>query len=119
MTSRLKQQRHLHLALNPSPALLSLASILSSLASGVASVFDASGDALKTIADGLGAGGVVDGLADATASCAYKATGSLGDATYSVAELCLCEKECGASQEDSSTYCRSSGLHSALCAAFV
>lgn len=89
---------HLHHAQISSPALLSLAGILGSLASRVASIFDASGDSLETIADGLGAGGVVDGLANTTASCTYKTAGSLGNATYGVAELCLCEIEYGTSR---------------------
>jgi hypothetical protein len=75
-----------------SPALLSLASVLGTLASRVASVLDSSSDALKTIADGLGAGGVVEGLADAAASCANKASGSLGDTAYGISELCMCKK---------------------------
>jgi hypothetical protein len=78
----------------PSPALLSLASVLGTLASGVASVFDASSDTLKTVTDRLGAGGVVEGLANAAASCANKTSGSLGDTAYGISELYMCQN-CG------------------------
>jgi hypothetical protein len=64
----------------PSPALLSLTSVLDALASRVGAILDTSSDALQTVADGFGAGGVVDGLADATASCADEASSGLGDA---------------------------------------
>lgn len=64
-----------------SPALLSLTGVLDALASRVGAVLDASSDALETVADGLGAGGVVDGLADAAAGCADEAAGGLGDAS--------------------------------------
>ena len=63
-----------------SPALLSLPSVLNTLASGVGTILDTSSDALKAVADGLGAGSVVDGLANAAASCADEASGGLGDA---------------------------------------
>lgn len=63
-----------------SPALLSLTGILDALASRVGTILDASSDALETVADGLGAGGVVDGLTDAAASCTDEAAGGLGDA---------------------------------------
>ena len=66
--------------LSASPALLSLAGVLDALASRVGAVLDASSNALETVADSLGAGGVVDGLADAAASCADEAAGGLGDA---------------------------------------
>jgi hypothetical protein len=78
----------------PSPALLSLASVLGTLASRVASVFDASSDALKTVTDRLGASGVVDGLANAAASRANKTSSSLGDTAYRISELYMCQK-CG------------------------
>jgi hypothetical protein len=71
-----------------------LASVLGTLASRVASVFDASSDALKTITNRLGAGSVVEGLTNAAASCANKASSSLGDTTYGVSELYVCKK-CG------------------------
>jgi hypothetical protein len=76
----------------PSPALLSLTSVLGTLTSRVASVLDASSDALKTVTDRLGAGGVVEGLANAAASCANKASSSLGDTTYGISKLCMCKK---------------------------
>jgi hypothetical protein len=66
---------------SPSPALLSLTSVLDALASRVGAILDASSDTLKTVADCLSAGGVIDGLADATASCANEAACGLGDAT--------------------------------------
>jgi hypothetical protein len=71
-----------------------LASVLGTLASRVASVFDASSDALKTITNRLGAGSVVEGLTNAAASCANKASSSLGDTTYGISKLYIYEK-CG------------------------
>lgn len=81
----------LHRSSITSPALLALTGVLNALASRVGSVLDASGDALKTITDRLGAGSVVDSLADATTSCANKATGGLGDTTQGVSDLLMCQ----------------------------
>lgn len=69
------------------PALLSLPSVLSTLARRVTGVLNATGDALQTVADSLGASGVVDGVADAATSSADETTGSLSDAAYGIAEL--------------------------------
>ena len=66
---------------NSSPALLSLTSVLDALASRVGAILNASSDALETVTDSLRAGGVVDGLANAAASCADEAAGGLGDAS--------------------------------------
>jgi hypothetical protein len=65
---------------NNLPALLSLTSVLNTPASRVGAILDASSDALETVTDGFGAGGVVYGLADAAASCANEASSGLGDA---------------------------------------
>jgi len=77
------------------PAFLSLASVLDALASRVGAILDASSNALKTVADRLCAGGVVDGLADAAASCTDKASSGFGDATESITNLsvrqCCCQ----------------------------
>ena len=67
-------------SLIPSPALLSLPSVFNTLASRVGTILDTSSNSLQTVADGFGAGGVIDGLADAAASCADEAAGGLGDA---------------------------------------
>ena len=84
---------HDHNTQSVSPALLALTSILGTLASRVASILDASGDTLKTVTHSLSAGGVVDGLADTTTSCAHKTASSLSDTAYSIADLYSCQIE--------------------------
>jgi hypothetical protein len=63
-----------------SPALLPLPSILNTLPSRIGAILNTSSDSLQTVTDGFGAGGVVDGFADAAASCADESAGGLGDA---------------------------------------
>lgn len=69
------------------PDLLSLTAILDASCYVRNAVFDSVGQALQTVTDGFGAGGVVDGLADAATGSAYEATSSARDAADGCAEL--------------------------------
>lgn len=69
------------------PNLLSLTSIFDTSGHVRNTVFDSVRQALQTITDSLGASGVVDSLAEATACGAYKAASGAGDATDCCAEL--------------------------------
>lgn len=69
------------------PGLLTLAPILDAASQVGYAVLDPVGHALQAITDSLGAGGVVDGVAEATASCADQSTCCARDAADRSTEL--------------------------------
>jgi len=67
--------------------LLPLPSVLSALASGVTGIFDSTRQALQSVADSFGAGGVVDSVSHSAARGADDSSCGLCDAADCVAEL--------------------------------
>ena len=67
--------------------LLPLPSVLSTLASRVTCILDSTSQALQSVANSLGAGGVVDRVSDSAACGSDDSTSSLCDAADCVAEL--------------------------------
>ena len=66
---------------------LPLSSILSTFADRVAAALNTVSHALQTVANRLGSSGIVDRLANPTASCADDASGCLGEAASKISHL--------------------------------
>jgi hypothetical protein len=70
---------------SPPPSELPLARVLDALGDAVGAALDAFGDVLEPVADGAGAGGLVDGVADAVAGGADDVAGGAEDAAGQIA----------------------------------